>query len=220
MRDARTTLVMGSMRKWARSSEEVDPRQHHTGAQVATHRSVVSYNGGMNEENNEKLPPVEDDAESPAPVKPEKPEMPAEFVAARASQATKTKWGSDSRPGKWATIGCGLGIVVLIAALFAGSSLMRKTVWASYAGANRRLTANLPGDLPPADRMRLKTNLERFAAYMKGLDDPFPVMGEFQALVRGACEDRLITRDEVEEIDAFLESKVNEGALAVPYSMP
>jgi len=162
--------------------------------------------------------PVETGQDATPEQTPQTPSLSPELLA--AARADKAAWKSGRGPRRWATIGCGLGIVVLIGALFAGSSLVRKTVWASYAGANRRLMANLPGDLPPADRMRLKTNLERFAAHMQGLDDPFPVMGEFQGLVRDAFEDQLITRDEVEELNSFLESKVNEGALAVPYSMP
>jgi hypothetical protein len=177
----------------------------------------------MNTENDDKVPveaepntPPESPSPSPSPSPP--PDPAPEFLA--AARAEKAAWKSGKGPGRWATIGCGLGIVVLIGALFAGSSVMRKTVWASYVGANRRLMANLPGDLPPSDRILLKTNLEHFAAYMKSLDDPFPVMGEFQGLVRGAFEDQQITRDEVDELNSFLESKVNDGPSAVPYSMP
>jgi hypothetical protein len=172
----------------------------------------------MTEEHKEQLPPVEGDAERPVPDPSEKPELPAEFVAARASQATKTTWGSDSRPGKWSTIGCGLGIVVLISALFAGSSLLRKTVWAGFSGTGSRLVANLPGDLPPGERMRLTRNLDRFTAQVKTQEDPYEVMGEFQRLAREAMEDRAISHDEVEEINLFLEAQLPHGD--VPYSMP
>lgn len=207
-------------RTWARSDEDVDPRQRPTGALVATRGGVFSYNGRMNEENNEKLPPVEGDVESPAPVKPEKVELPAEFIAARASQATKTSWDSSSRPGKWSTIGCGLGIVVLVSALFAGSSLLRKTVWAGYSGTGARLVANLPGDLPPGERMRLTRNIDRFTAMIKLQKDPYEAMGEYQRLAREAMEDHVISRDEVEEINLYLEEQLDEATGSVPYSMP
>ena len=49
---------------------------------------------------------------------------------------------------------------------------------------------------------------------------PSPVMGEFQRLAREALEDRLVTRDEVEEFNLFLEAQLAGTALAVPYSMP
>jgi len=172
----------------------------------------------MNEENNEKLPPVEGDVESPAPEKPEKVELPAEFVAARAVQASK--WDSTGRPGKWTTIGCGLGIVVLISALFAGSSMLRKTVWAGFSGTGSRLVANLPGDLAPGERMRLTRNLDRFTAMVKQQEDPFEIMGEFQRLARKAMEDRVVSHDEVEEINLFLEEQLDEATGSVPYSMP
>ena len=171
----------------------------------------------MNTENDETTPVESGQEETPAP-KPPPPSLSPELLA--AGRKDKAAWKSGSGPGRWATIGCGLGIVVLIAALFTGSTLMRKTVWAGFAGASQRVVANLPGDLPPGERMRLTRNLEAFSAYLKRHDEPFPVMGEFQALVREVLEDRLITDDEVEELNLFLESKLAEDALSVPYSMP
>lgn len=194
---------------------------------------TISYNIPMNEEENEELAPAEEVAEEPVeaaaeetPSKPAeeqkeaRPEMPPEFVAAQASQATKTKWDSGPRPGRWSTIGCGLGIVVLIAALFVGSSLLRKTVWAGFAGTCNRIEANLPLDLPPGERMRLTRNIDRFTALIKHQDDPYEAMGEFQQLARKAIEDRVVDRDEVEEINLFLERKLAESTGGVPYSMP
>jgi hypothetical protein len=180
-------------------------------------RGRLLYNGWMNTGNDETTP-VETEEDSPPEKKPSPPTLSPELLA--AGRADKDAWKSGSGPGRWATIGCGLGVVVLIAALFAGSTLMRKTVWAGFAGAGQRVMANLPGDLSPGERMRLKSNLDRFAAYLKKHDEPFPVMGEFQALVREALEDRLITRDEVEKLNLFLEPKLAEDASAVPYSMP
>jgi len=171
----------------------------------------------MNTGNDETAPVETDEETTPAP-KPSMPTLSPELLA--AGQADKAAWKSGSGPGRWATIGCGLGVVVLIAALFAGSTLMRKTVWAGFAGSGQRVMANLPGDLPPGERMRLKNNLARFTDYLKKHDEPFPVMGEFQALVREVLKDRLITRDEVEKLNLFLESKLAEDASAVPYSMP
>lgn len=130
-------------------------------------------------------------------------------------------WQSSSGPGRrWATIGCVIGIVLLIAALFAGSSLLRKTVWAGFAGSGQRLVAHLPGDLPPGQRMRLTRNLERFNALVKQQEDPYEAMGGFQKLVRAAFEDQQVSRDEVEQINLFLEQQLAAGGLDVPYSMP
>jgi len=177
----------------------------------------------MDEEKKEELEPTEEAAEEPIEevvegLQEAKPELPAEFVATRAVKAAE--WDSGSRPGKWSTIGCGLGIVILISALFAGSSLLRKTVWAGYSGTKARLVANLPGDLAPGERMRLTRNLDRFTAQVQQQEDPYEVMGEFQRLARKAMEDRVISRDEVEEINLFLEEYLAESIGRVPYSMP
>lgn len=171
----------------------------------------------MDTENDEPIPVEVDDDATPAPTKPEASLSPELLAAGRARKAA---WNSGKGPGRWATIGCGLGIVVLIAALFAGSSLMRKTVWVGFAGAQQRVVANLPGDLPPGERMRLKTNLDRFTAFLKKNDEPFPVMGEFQALVRETLEDQRVSLDEVEELNLFLEAKMVGFDPAVPFSMP
>ena len=109
---------------------------------------------------------------------------------------------------------------MLISALFAGSSLLRKTVWAGFSGTGSRLVANLPGDLPPGERMRLTRNLDRFTAQVKTQEDPYEVMGEFQRLARKAMEDRVIGHDEVEELNVFLEQYLAESTGSVPYSMP
>ena len=166
---------------------------------------------------NDETTPVETGTDGAATPKP-KPTVSPEFMV--AGGADKPAWKTGSAPGRWATIGCGLGIVVLIAALFTGSTLMRKTVWAGYAGASQRVMAYVAGDVQPAERMRLKRNLDAFSVHLKKQDDPFPIMGEFQRLAREALEDRSVTRDEVDEFNLFVEAQLAGSALAVPYSMP
>lgn len=174
----------------------------------------------MTDENSEELPLVDGDADLEVDETPKSTpaELPAEFVAMKAGRAVK--WDSGGRPGKWTTIGCGLGLLVLVAALFAGSSMLKKTVWAGFSGTGQRLVANLPGDLEPGERMRLTRNLDRFTAQVKLQDDPYEAMGEFQRLARGAMEDQRITYEEVEEINIFLESQLPDGKYDVPFSMP
>jgi hypothetical protein len=162
--------------------------------------------------------PVEmDDDGLPAPKSPA-PTLSPELMA--AGRADKAAWKSGKGPGRWTTIGCGLGIAVLIAALFAGSSLMRRTVWAGFAGTTQRLVRNLPGDLPPGDRMKLTRNLDAFAAQLKELDDPYPLMGQFRNLARRVLEDRRITREEAEELNLFLDEQLAGSKLGAPYSLP
>jgi len=179
-------------------------------------RGCLHYNSGMNTENDDVTPVETETDEAPTP-KPT-PTLSPEFMA--AGRPAKPAWKTGSAPGRWATIGCGLAIVVLIAALFTGSTLMRRTVWAGYAGASQRVMAYVAGDVQPAERMRLKRNLEAFSVHLKKQDDPFPIMGEFQRLAREALEDRLVDRDEVEEFNLFLETQLTGTGLAVPYSMP
>jgi hypothetical protein len=175
---------------------------------------AVPYNDPMNDNDIERDEPVEGEVEA-SQKEPEKVELPPEFTAPRASS-----WDRDARPGKWTTIGCGIGIVLLIAALFAGSSLLRKTVWAGLAGTSQRIVTNLPGDLPPGERMRLTRNLDRFAAALEQQDEPYEAIGQFQKLARKVMEDRVISHDEVEELNVFLESNLPPSSADVPYSMP
>jgi hypothetical protein len=178
---------------------------------------VIPYNIVMSTENDKAVPIEAEQSASPLPESPP-PSLSPELLA--VGRGEKPAWKSGGNLGRWATIGCGLGIVVLVAALFAGSSLMRKTVWAGFAGTSRRVVANLPGDLQPGERMRLIGNLDAFAAYLKDQHEPFPIMGEFQDLARKMLEDRLISRDEVEELNVFLEAQLGSGSRDVPYSMP
>jgi hypothetical protein len=183
----------------------------------------------MNDRNDELDPEaIEDDpgaeatgtpepAEAPE-ERPEAAELPAEFTAAPAARSVR--WDSGARPGKWTTIGCGLGLIILIGLLFAGSNLLRKAVWATFAGTSRQLVANLPGDLPPGERMRLQRNLDRFEVQVKRRTDDYADLGEFHTLARELLEDRRLTRGEVNDLNEFLESKLPPSSRDVPYSMP
>jgi hypothetical protein len=163
-----------------------------------------------------RKPQVQDDEPRPPETTPE-PTLP-DFATARA--ASRPEWASGSKPGRWATIGCGLVLVILIGALFAGSTLLRRTVWSGFAGARNRLVANLPVDLPPGERMRVTRNLDRFATQLETIEDPYPVMGEFQKRLREVLADGHIDRSEVDELNAFLESHLPAGPSTVPFSMP
>jgi hypothetical protein len=170
----------------------------------------------VNDENNKPLQGGTDEPVTEAPK--ETPSLPPELMLQKRSSGTT--WQSGGKPGRWATIGCGLGIVILLATLFAGSNLLERTVWSGYAGSRNRIVNNLPGDLPPGERMRLSRNLDRFSVQLEVNKDPYPIMGEFQKLAREVLEDRVISRDEVEQLNLFLESHLPGGSTDVPYSMP
>jgi hypothetical protein len=167
----------------------------------------------VNDENNE----IEQNEVEEPKAAPE-PSLSPELLLPKRSRGTT--WQSGGKPGRWATIGCGLGIVILLATLFAGSNLLKKTVWSGYAGARNRIVNNLPGNLPPGERMRLTRNLDRFTTQLEVQKDPYPIMGEFQKLAREVFEDRVISREEVEQLNVFLESHLPGGPDDVPYSMP
>jgi hypothetical protein len=175
-----------------------------------------AYNIAMNTEDDETTA-VESGADGAPGPKPT-PSPSTELLA--VGRADRPAWKSGSGPGRWTTIGCGLAIVMLIAALFAGSSLLRRTVWTGFAGARQRVVANLPGDLAPGERMRLTRNMDRFVVQLETKKDPYPLMGEFQRMVRSALEDRRITADEVEDLNLFLEAHLPDGGRDVPFSMP
>jgi hypothetical protein len=68
--------------------------------------------------------------------------------------------------------------------------------------------------------MELTRNLDRFAAQLRVMEDPYPVMGEFQQRLRTVLDDRIVDRAEVAELNAFLESHLPTGAAGKPEAMP
>ena len=163
--------------------------------------------------------PIAGDGETGGKAQAPAPDAAAAFASLRRTDTPD--WKSGSGPGRrWATIGCGVGILILVAALFAGSTLMRRTVWTTFAATRQRLVQNLPDNLPPGERMQLINQLDAFADELELRDDPYPVMGEFQTLVRGTLEDGRIDPGEVAELQLFLDRQLAESRLASPYSMP
>ena len=70
------------------------------------------------------------------------------------------------------------------------------------------MIAYVAGDVQPAERMRLKRNLDAFSVHLRNQDDPFPIMGEFQRLAREVLDDGSVTRDEVEKLNLFVETQL------------
>lgn len=177
------------------------------------------YNDSVNDERITDDEPIVGDPGTGGETQSPAPDAAAAFASLRRTDTPD--WNSGSGPGRrWVTIGCGLGILILVAALFAGSTLMRKTVWTTFATTRQRLVQNLPATLPPGERMQLINQLDAFADELELRDDPYPVMGEFQTLVRGALEDGRIVPEEVAELRLFLDRQLAESRLASPYSMP
>jgi len=109
--------------------------------------------------------------------------------------------------------GCIIGVVVMIAFLMAGTSMMRKTVWMNMESGRRAVARAMPHDLPPEQRVRTAQNLDRFRVVLDASKDPYPVMGEFMKRVRASFADQRLTADEIEELNLFLEKVVEESGI-------
>ena len=148
--------------------------------------------GGMRDE-----PPVElpVEREGPANGGPGRVELPP---------MTRLDWKegrTDFR--RWRLYGCLAGTVALLALLIVGTQMVRNTVWLTFAQSHRRLVGELAG-LEPAERLRTNDSLKRFAERLRAMDDPYPMIGEFQRRVRDVLADGRLTSDEVESLNAFM----------------
>ena len=145
-------------------------------------------------------------AEAPAPP---------EYVYEPRPQ-DKEAWKKGSGCGNRIPLyGCIIGAGLLIAALMAGTSMMRKTVWLNMDRGRRAVVQALPADLPPAERARTTRNLDRFRAVLEASKDPYPVMGEFMKRVRDTFTDRRLTAEDIEELNLYLEQVVEESGIPV-----
>ena len=154
-------------------------------------------------------PPIIDEPD--AELTPAEAPAPPEYVYEPRGQ-DKEEWKKGSGCGNRIPLyGCIIGAGLLIAALMAGTSMMRKTVWLNMDRGRRAVVQALPADLPPAERARTAHNLERFHAVLEASKDPYPVMGEFMKRVRAAFVDQRLTAEEIEELNLYLE-QVIEGS--------
>ena len=146
------------------------------------------------------------DAEAPAP-----PELVYE-----PSAKGKESWRGGSGCGSRLPLyGCIVGVALLIAALMAGTSMMRKTVWLNMDRGRRAVVQALPADLAPAERERTTRNLEHFRGVLEASKDPFPVMGEFMKRVRAAFVDQRLTAEEIDELNFYLEEVIEVSGIPV-----
>ena len=158
-------------------------------------------------------PPIIDEPE--AEIRPAKTEAsaPPDYVYEPKPQ-DKEAWKKGSGCGNRIPLyGCIIGAGLLIAALMAGTSMMRKTVWLNMDRGRRAVVQALPADLPPAERARTTRNLEHFRAVLEASKDPFPVMGEFMKRVRAASVDQRLTAEEIEELNLYLEQVIEESGI-------
>jgi hypothetical protein len=104
-------------------------------------------------------------------------------------------------------------LVILIAILIAGTSMMRRTVWVNMERGRRVVVQSLPRNLPAAERQRTIKNLDRFRAALEASKDPYPTMGEFMNRVRDILNDGRLTAEEVGGLNIFLERVLEESGI-------
>jgi hypothetical protein len=121
------------------------------------------------------------------------------------------KWSSGGGLSRWSTLGCGAGVIVLVALLAVGVSLTRKTAWMTFERSQQRLLSAVEQRNEPSERMRTMRNLERFRTQLRIARDPYPMMGEFMRNVQGMLEDGSLGAQEVEEFNSYLESTIASG---------
>lgn len=120
------------------------------------------------------------------------------------------RWRGDggSRTTRWATVGCGAGLLVLIGLLAVGVALAKRTAWLALDQGQRRLMVAVERLNDPSARVRTARNIDRFRARLGAVRDPYPMIGEFLERVRSALEDDSLTAGELAELNGYLESKL------------
>jgi hypothetical protein len=160
-------------------------------------------------------PPIIDEPDSELMPAETEASAPPEHVYEPRSQGEED-WKKGSGCGNRIPLyGCIIGAGLLIAALMAGTSMMRKTVWLNMDRGRRAVVQALPAELPPAERARTTRNLEHFRAVLEASKDPYPMMGEFMKRVRSALSDDRLEPDEIEELNLYLERVVEESGITV-----
>jgi len=156
-------------------------------------------------------PIVNDDEVRKAP-QPEPP-APADVVF-EAPAKDKEPWRGGTGCGARAPLyGCVIALALLIAALMAGTAMMRRTVWLNMDRGRRAVVQALPADLPPAERERTIHNLDRFRSVLEAAKDPYPEMGEFMRRARAILEDGRLTVDEIGGLNVYLERVIEASGI-------
>jgi hypothetical protein len=142
----------------------------------------------------------------------EAPPAPDEVVLEGLASG-KESWKGSGCSTRVKLYGCLIGMVLLIAALLVGTSMMRRMVWVNMGLGQQAVVKFLPRDLPAAERQRTIQNLDRFRAVLEASDDPYDEMGEFMNRVREMVEDRKLTAEELEEFNSYLERVIEESGI-------
>jgi hypothetical protein len=163
----------------------------------------VSEDDLKNAESGDESPPED------AVRQPERPPAVAGEEVGAPILTTMTKdrsWQGGGGLSRWATLGCGAGVLVLVALLAVGIGLTKRTASMAFERSQQRLMAAVEQRNQPPERLRTSRNVDRFRAQLRVARDPYPMMGEFMKRVQEALDDGTLDADEVEEFNRFLES--------------
>lgn len=177
---------------------------------------VLPYNASVADDDSRgpdagAQPPSETAAqrhETPAPAESEGVTVPI-----LRSSTRDRSWQGGGGLSRWATLGCGAAVVVLVALLAVGVGLTRRTAWMAFDRSQQRLMAAVEQRNQPAERLRTSRNIERFKAQLRVARDPYPLMGEFMKRVQEDLGDGTLDAAEVEEFNRFLESHLPSAAM-------
>ncbi len=119
-------------------------------------------------------------------------------------------WRGSPRSGRLRGVGCGCGLLILIAAIVTAYLGLRQRVWSSYDEVREGLKLSILTEVGPEEKQRLLDNLELYERMIAESDDPFPSIGRFVGVARKALADFVVEPDEAEELNRLLEEELAE----------
>jgi len=119
-------------------------------------------------------------------------------------------WRGASGSGRWRFVGCGCGLLILIAAIVTAYMGLRQKVWSSYDKVREGLKKSILAEVGPEEKQRLLGNIADFEMMVAESNDPFPSIGRFVGVGRKALADFVVEPDEADELNRMLEEELAE----------
>lgn len=176
---------------------------------------VLPYNAPVTDDDSRRSdageqPPSDDEVGQPERQTETEPEAPPVLTTPTRDRS----WQGGGGLSRWATLGCGAGVVVLVALLAVGIGLTKRTASMAFERSQQRLMAAVERRNQPPERLRTSRNVERFKAQLRVARDPYPLMGGFMKRVQEVLDDGNLDADEVEAFNLFLESHLPSATTA------
>ncbi|MCK5377952.1 MAG: hypothetical protein KAJ78_01055 [Acidobacteria bacterium] len=143
------------------------------------------------------------------PTATKRPEIDISKLPALPPQGSRA-WRGSRKSSRWRVVGCGCGVVILIAAMATAFLGLRQRVWSSFTKVRQGIERSILTEVGPEEKQRLRDNLDRFEAMVLESDDPFPAIGRFVRVGRKAMADFVVEPDEADELNRLLEQELAE----------